>query len=142
MQESPCAYFIGSQYKSTFLAEFTGYDPEFAKYSPGMLMLLPSIRESFDLTPGPTQFDLRSGNYSYKRVVCNAGWQEGAAYLYAPMGRGLMLNFQMTAISLLNAGLRKLIARREFLKKVMKQWQRHALRNSTQKDRGPVAQCV
>jgi Acetyltransferase (GNAT) domain len=132
IRERPCAFLIGRQYKFTFFAEYTGYDPEFAKYSPGIFILMRCIRKSFELASGTVQFDLGSGDHSYKHVVCNVGWEEGNAYLYAPTFRGFLLNFQMTAIGLINATLRKLTAHSGFLKKARKQWQRYASRNFTQ----------
>ena len=135
IRERPCAFLIGRQYKFTFFAEYTGYDPEFAKYSPGAFILMHSIRECFDLALGTIQFDLGSGDYAYKRVVCNAGWEEGNAYVYAPTLRGFLLNFQMTAIGLVNTALRKMTAHSGFLKKARKHWQRHASRNFRQESR-------
>jgi hypothetical protein len=129
IRERPCAFFLGRQYKSTFFAEYTGYDPEFGKYSPGMFMLLHSIRESFELATGAVQFDLGSGDYAYKRVVCNVGWEEGIAYLYAPNWRGFLLNAQITATSFANAVLRKMAKRNTLLKKARKQWQQRAVRS-------------
>lgn len=132
LADQPCAFFVGRQYKSTFFAEYTGYDPAYAKYSPGMFMLLHSIREAFECANGIVGFDLGSGEHAYKRVVCHAGWEEGTAYLYAPTLRGVRLNAQTTAIEFINAGLRKLATRNELLKRARKRWQQRSSQNFLQ----------
>ena len=129
IRERPCAFFLGRQYKSTFFAEYTGYDPECSKYSPGMFLLVHSIRESFELATGAVQFDLGSGDHAYKRVLCNVGWEEGIAYLYAPNWRGFVLNAQITATAFTNAVLRKIAKRNGLLKKARKEWQQRAARS-------------
>ncbi len=129
IRERPCAFFLGRQYKSTFFAEYTAYDPTFAKYSPGMFLLVHSIKESFELATGAVQFDLGSGDYAYKRVVCNLGWQEGTAYLYAPTWRGFALNVQISGMELINALLRKMTKRNGFMQQARKRWQQSAARS-------------
>ena len=129
IRERPCAFFLGRQYKSTFFAEYTGYDPEYGRYSPGMFLLLYCVRKSFELATGAVRFDLGSGDHLYKRVVCNVGWDEGTAYLYAPNWQGFLLNAQVTATELANAVLRKMAKRNGFLKKARKEWQQRAVRS-------------
>ncbi len=127
--ERPCAFFIGNQYKSTFFGQYTGYDPEFARYSPGMFLLLHCIEESFDIATPAARFDLGWGDHSYKRVVCNLEWQEGPLYVYAPTLRGFVLNLQMSTIGLIDAGLRRLVTHSKLFQRLKKQWQRHAAQN-------------
>ena len=129
IQDKPCAFFLGRKYKSTFFAEYTGYDPEYGKYSPGIFLLLHSIQESFEQVTGVVGFDLGSGDYTYKRAVCNVGWQEGTAYLYAPSWRGFLLNVQITCMELTNGVLRKMAKRYGILKKARKLWQKRASRS-------------
>jgi CelD/BcsL family acetyltransferase involved in cellulose biosynthesis len=123
LDEQPCAFFIGKQYKKTFHGNFMGFDPHFGKYSPGLLVLMHSIEECFDPGCRATQVDLGWGDRQYKRVICNRSRQDGPMYLYAFSWRGLKLNFLRSATSCLDLAARSLLARSSFLQKVKRAWQ-------------------
>jgi CelD/BcsL family acetyltransferase involved in cellulose biosynthesis len=118
LDEQPCAYFIGKQYKNTFHGTFMGFDPQFGKYSPGLLVLMHSIEECFDPGYRATQVDLGWGDRQYKRVICNRSRQDGPLYLYAPSWAGLKLNFLRSTASLLDRAARRLLAKSSVLQKL------------------------
>ena len=120
----PCAYFIGKQYKHAFHGNFMGFDPQFSKYSPGLLVLMHSIEECFDPGYRATQVDLGWGDRQYKRIICNRSRQDGPIYLYALSCRGLTLNFVRSATSFVDFAARKLLAKSSFLQKLKRSWQR------------------
>jgi hypothetical protein len=122
LDEKPCAFFIGKHYKKTFHGNFMGFDPEFGKYSPGLLVLMHSIEECFDPNMRATQFDLGWGDRQYKRVFCNQSKQDGPLYLYALSWTGLRLNFLRSTTSLLDLSARKLVKRIPFLQKIKRDW--------------------
>jgi hypothetical protein len=120
LDEQPCAYFIGKQYKNTFHGNFMGFDPQFGKYSPGLLVLMHSIEECFDPGYRATQVDLGWGDRQYKRVICNHSRQDGPLYLYAPSFAGLRLNFLRSVTSFLDVSARQLLAKSSLLQKLRK----------------------
>jgi CelD/BcsL family acetyltransferase involved in cellulose biosynthesis len=77
LDESPSAFFKGRQYKNTFHGTFMEFDPQFAKYSPGLLVLMHSIEECFDPETPAKDFYLGWGDRQYKRAVCNESRQDG-----------------------------------------------------------------
>lgn len=123
LDENPCAYFIGKQYKNTFHGNFMGFDPQFGKYSPGLLVLMHSIEECFEPGYTTTRVDLGWGDRHYKKVICNRSRQDGPLYLYAPSLNGLKLNFLRSAASLLDLAGRQLLAKSSVLQKLKKLWQ-------------------
>jgi len=118
LDEQPCAFFIGKHYKQTFHGHYMGFDPQFGKYSPGLLVLMHSIEECFDPHMRATQFDLGWGDRQYKRLICNQSRLDGPLYLYAPSWGGLKLNLLRSTTSLLDLMARKLVARNSFLQKL------------------------
>ncbi len=124
LDEKPSAFFIGKQYKETFHGTYMGYDPEFSKYSPGMIVLMHSIEECFDPKMKATQFDLGWGDRQYKRAVCNQTRQDGPKYLYAPSLTGLKLNLFRSLTHAIDGGVRTLVEKSGFLQQMKKSWQR------------------
>jgi hypothetical protein len=123
VDETPCSFFIGKQYKDKFHGFFMGFDPKFGKYSPGLLVLLHSIEECFDPNMRATEIDLGWGDRQYKRIVCNHSRQDGPVYLYAPSWSGLWLNLLRSTTCLLDHSAKRLLAKSGFLQKLKKEWQ-------------------
>lgn len=123
LEQQPCAYFIGVQYKNVFHGNFMGFDPQFAKYSPGLLVLMHVIEHCFDPENPATRIDFGWGDRRYKRDICDQSRQDGPMYLYSPSWPGLKLNFLRSATSLLDLAARKLLARSASLQKMKRLWQ-------------------
>lgn len=136
LDEQPCAFFIGKHYKNTFHGNYMGFDPQFGKYSPGLLVLMHSIEECFDPKMRAAQFDLGWGDRQYKRVICNHSRLDGPLYLYAPSWRGLKLNLLRSTACLLDLVARKLLARSSFVQELKKTWQGHLQRTRTSRSNG------
>jgi hypothetical protein len=123
VEEQPCAYFIGVQTKDSFHGNFMGFDPQFGKYSPGLLVLMHSIEHCFDPDSRATRIDFGWGDRRYKRVICNQSRQDGPMYLYSRSWAGLKLNCLQSATSFVDLSARKLLARSTFLQKMKRLWQ-------------------
>jgi len=115
--ERPIAFAIGFLSNGTLHATFTGYDPEFRKYGPGLQTLLHMIEDAFEPKGSLLRLDAGCGDSAYKRCLCDAKWREAPVWIFAPTPRGLGLHVQKTisgslhflAMRLLeNAHLRKL----------------------------------
>ena len=122
LDEQPCAFFIGVQYKDTFHGNFMGFDPQYSKYSPGLLVLMHSIEHCFEPDCRATQIDFGWGDRRYKRVICNQSRQDGPMYLYPFSATGLKLNFLRSATSFLDLAARKLLVKYPSLQKLKKLW--------------------
>ncbi|HEY2118815.1 MAG TPA: GNAT family N-acetyltransferase [Candidatus Acidoferrum sp.] len=121
LEEQPCAFFIGNQYKNTFHANYMGFDPKFGKYSPGLSLLMHSIEDSFEASA--TRIDFGWGDRQYKRAICNEVWQDGPIYLYAFSLRGLTLNLLRSGTSFLDLSARKLLVKFSIFQRTKKSWQ-------------------
>lgn len=134
LDEQPCAFFIGKHYRKTFHGNFMGFDPQFGKYSPGLLVLMHSIEDCFDPKLRATQFDLGWGDRQYKRVICNHSRQDGPLYLYAFSWDGLRLNFLRSTALFLDLIARRWLAKSTVLQKAKKAWQGRLQRSKSTPD--------
>ena len=132
LDQRPCAFFIGKQYRNTFYGHFMGFDPQFGKYSPGLVLLMHSIEECFDPDYRAGRVDLGWGDRRYKRMICNQSQQDGPLYLYAASWRGLRLNFLRSVTSFLDFAGRRLLEKSPFLQKLKAAWQRRQQKSNAE----------
>ncbi len=123
LENEPCAFFIGVEYKGRFYGIYTGFDPAFRKYSPGLLVLMRSIEDCYEPSMQVSEFDLGRGDRGYKRILCNRVRQDGPQYVYAPSWRGLHLNLLRSAMSLFELTMKKVLAGSGLHKRFKKLWQ-------------------
>jgi len=85
----PCAFWVGTLYGGAYYADFTGYDPALAKYSPGTCLL---IRVFDDLCRNNvSEISFGRGFEEYKHHFANCQWQAACTHIYSlsPKGIGL-----------------------------------------------------
>ena len=59
-EEKACAFWIGSLYQGTFYSDFIGYDADYAKFSPGLYLVINALEELSDpTTKNPIGFGSR-----------------------------------------------------------------------------------
>jgi hypothetical protein len=119
--DKPCAFWIGTQYKDTFHSNFMGYDPTYAKYSPGMFLVMKVI-ESFCKDANVAQIDFGLGDAQYKETLSTQQWFESTVHIFAPNLTGLKLNLLRTAPALVDQSIRRILERTQLLPKVKKIW--------------------
>lgn len=88
--ESPIAFFVGKIYKKRYVFEFTGYDPKFEYYHPGMYLLLEIIHQ-FCSDDDVDIFDFGFSDEQYKRQFSDTTWQEESVAIFSPGFGGLKL---------------------------------------------------
>jgi hypothetical protein len=125
LNEKPCAFFIGKQYKNSFHGHYMGFDPEFRSYSPGLMILMHSIEDCFADTQRAEQVDLGWGDRHFKRTLCNQSRLDGPMYLYSLSWPSLRLNLVRTVLFLIDLVGRKCLEKSAFLQRVKKSWQTH-----------------
>lgn len=117
---NPCAFWIGTLYKKTFYLDFTGYDPLYQKYSPGIILFVKMLEAV--ITEGVQTIDFGFGDAVYKRRFGDNQWQEISTVIYASTIRGKALhimNFCASKLSLLG---RVTMEKSELSDKVKKLW--------------------
>jgi len=131
--EQPIAFASGFLSNKTLYGTFTGYDPEFKKYGPGLQSLMRLIEESFEPSGGLLRVDAGSGDLPYKRRLFNSSWKEHPAWIFAPSVKGLSLHVFRVISTLLHALAMRLLAKSEYLRTVRKMWRQRVLRESQEK---------
>lgn len=79
----PAAFLFGLRTKEAFFYEEIGYDPRFAEYSPGTVLLYKAINELYETSPVPW-FDFGFGDAPYKRLFANHQTESGKGWLLPP----------------------------------------------------------
>jgi hypothetical protein len=131
--ERPVAFNVGILSSKTLYGIFTGYDPGFKKYGPGLQTIMRLIEESFELNGSLLRFDSGCGDWPFKRALFNSSWEEGPVWIFAPSAQGFSLHILKLVSTLLHALAMWLLAKSEILRKVKKMWHRQVLGKFQQK---------
>jgi hypothetical protein len=119
----PCAFWIGTVYKETFHSAFMGFDPWYARHSPGMFLIMHVLESLCDSAcKDVREIDFGHGDAQYKAVLANREWEEAPVYLFAPNIRGVRLALLRASAALVNDGARTLLAETGLLAKAKKVW--------------------
>jgi hypothetical protein len=128
--DRPIAFTVGILSGKTLYGTFTGYDPEFDRYSPGLQSLMRLLEESFEEKGGPLRYDTGCGDFSYKRALFDSSWRESPVWIFAPSFKGLSLHISKEVSTLLHFLAMQLLAKSDRLRQVKKMWNRQGLRES------------
>jgi hypothetical protein len=122
--ETPVAFWIGVLYGKTFLSEYMGYDPEFRKWSPGMVLIMQVVQRFCERTEGAEvrELDFGLGTAEYKDVLGNKSWMEGSLYIFSPTFKGIILKGKQTATALADRAARKAAISTNLLPRIKKWW--------------------
>jgi len=115
----PIAFFVGKKYKDTLYGYYMGFDPQYNKYSPGLLILMHSIEHCFGPAPA-RRVDLGWGDRRYKRAICNQSKLDGPLYIYALSWKGLRLNLLRSTACFLDRAAKQVLANSSLLQKMKK----------------------
>jgi hypothetical protein len=133
IDERPVAFASGIVSNQTLYGTFTGYDPGFKKYRPGLQTLMRLIEESFEPSGSLLRIDAGCGDVPYKRALFDSSWKERPVWIFAPSATGLRLHILKAVSTLLHYPAIQLLARNDHLRKVKKMWQQRALREFQRK---------
>ena len=124
--EQPSAFWVGTHYKEAFHSDFMGFDREYAKYSPGMFLVLKVIEGLCGPQPNRPvkQIDFGLGDAQYKEILSTRDWTEGLITIFAPSLTGLRLNLMTTPPALISNWAKAMLAKFGFLQKVKSAWRR------------------
>ncbi|MGY3507756.1 GNAT family N-acetyltransferase [Bradyrhizobium lupini] len=118
----PVALWIGSLRNGVFLSEYVSYDPAYAKYGPGLHLIL-SILEELQASSGrPVRLvDFGIGDATYKELLANLSRQESTVYIFAPRFKAVCINLLRTSIGKLNRLAQSLLGR-SWLAGIKRRW--------------------
>lgn len=93
----PVAYYEGAVHRRTFFPSTTGYDPEYARYGVGTLLMIHML-ERLSAGDEVDAVDFGFGHAEYKRRLANEHWEERDVLLFAPSFRAIRVNLTRAAI--------------------------------------------
>jgi hypothetical protein len=125
----PAAFWIGFRYEKTFTLEFTGYDPKFSHYSPGVALLV-KIFEDMCSDKDISVIDFGPGPDEYKRYYGTQNCFETSVFLFARSAKGFRLNAIWMARTMM-AYIGKILLRYLELETRMKKWWRNRLKGKS-----------
>lgn len=127
----PCAFWIGSLRDGIFLSEYLCFDAAYAKYAPGMYLIVKVIESLNDAQSGdPVRLiDFGIGDTSYKERLANRHWQESAVYIFAPRIKAVWVNALRTCVGALNRSARDVLRWTPWLAGVKRTWRARAARS-------------
>jgi hypothetical protein len=122
--DRPIAFWIGMLYKGSFVSEYLGYDPEFRRSSPGMVLIMRVIEGFCRRANGDTvrELDFGLGHAEYKGALCTRDWLEAAVYIFSPTLKGLTLKSMRTTTRVIDSCARKILASTEFFPRLKRAW--------------------
>ncbi len=120
----PCAFWIGMLYDGTFVGEYTGYDPEFRQWSPGMVLIMRVIEGFCSRANGDivTELDFGPGHAEYKAALCSKYWQEASVFIFSPTVKGLLLKLMRATTRVAEGIARRILASTKFLPRLKRAW--------------------
>ncbi len=121
LESVPAAFWIGDVYQQVFHSHFMGYDPAFAKHSPGMYLVMQTV-EGFCAEDEVREIDWGLGDAQYKEVLGTSEWMEASFYLFAPTVSGLTLNLMRTPAALVDDLAKSALAHSSLLSRIKKSW--------------------
>jgi hypothetical protein len=95
VEEQPVAFTVGNQDHGVFHYEEVGYLPEYAKFSPGQMMLIQMIDDLITHQPA-AWFDFGGGDADYKELFANQSSQSGTVWLFPPTLAGRTTQTHLT----------------------------------------------
>ncbi len=118
----PVALWIGSLRNGVFLSEYVSYDPAYAKYGPGLHLIL-SILEELQASSSRLVrlIDFGIGDATYKELLANLSRQESTVYVFAPRVKPVCINLLRASIGKLNR-LAKSLLGRSWLAGIKRRW--------------------
>jgi hypothetical protein len=81
--DEPVGFLVGQQDKGVFHYEEVGYATPFAKYSPGLVMLMQVLDDLIE-HDRPRVFDFGGGDADYKQFFANDESRSGTVWLFPP----------------------------------------------------------
>jgi hypothetical protein len=116
----PCAFWIGAVYQQTFFSDFLGYDPDYARHSPGTYLLSQIMEEL--CSQGVQEIDFGFSDEEYKKRFGNVMWQDTNVHVYAPSPAGLMLSAMRMITVVPHEAARALLKRTHLYQKAKRAW--------------------
>lgn len=127
IEGKPSAFMIGDVNEGTFGSNYTGYDEELSKYSPGMYLMVKVIESLCEhKEEGVVAVNFGPGYAWYKEALCNREWKERAVYIFAPTVKAITLNMFRLVIGAIDLTVKRVLQRTMLFQRVKRAWRNRA----------------
>ena len=122
--DRPVAFWIGMLYKTSFVSEYMGYDPEFRQWSPGMVLVMRVIEGFCNSVNGDVvdELDFGLGHAEYKGALCTKSWMEAPVFIFSPTLRGLTLKAMRTTTRIADGFARRILGSTTIFPRLKRAW--------------------
>lgn len=124
IDETPCAFWVGSLYDGIFYSDYLGHDPTYDKHSVGTFLTMKTIEAL--CAEGAKGVDFGPGDSRYKQQFGNSRTDETTVYIFAPSLKGIALNAGRTASGFIDSTVKRTLGRAQLLPKIKKLWRKRA----------------
>lgn len=125
--EEPIAFWMGDLIQGTFGGNFTGYDPDIAKYSPGMYLMAKVIEDFCNAKePEVMRIDFGPGGAPYKASLGKSEGDEATVHIFSRSLKGIELNLLRSLTNGIHQPLKKALERTNLLARIKKTWRTRA----------------
>jgi hypothetical protein len=128
----PIAFESGLLYKSTYFAEYRGFNPDWSIGSPGSILLL-KVLDEFNKDPDVKIYDYGFGDAPYKQRYGQQYWLEAPVFIFAPRPYPILVNVLRTLITAFSASLKFVLKKFGFIDRVKRRWRKHLERKASEK---------
>lgn len=121
--DEPAAIWFGDINEGIFGSDYLAFDPQFAKFSPGICLIVMVI-EGFcgNLAEPVRGVDFATGYARYKEMFSDSVLEEKNSYIFAPTLKGTALNVSRFLAGNVNNSLKWLLTRTNLLEIVKRTW--------------------
>ena len=122
----PVAFWLGTCYGQTFYSGFTGYDPDFSKYSPGMYLLIKAMEELCEQNSDGAlkKADFGLGDAEWKQVLGDLEWQDAPVWIFPTTAKGFLLLSIRRVSGFLDSTGKRLLSKFQLIAKVKRAWRK------------------
>jgi ribosomal protein S18 acetylase RimI-like enzyme len=124
LADRPSAFWITNLYRGVLYSYFLGFDPAYARYSPGAYLMLEAIegfRQQSARAP-VRHIDFGVGEAEYKARFGNRVEQAVSLFMFAPNLGGLTLGALHRTVTACNSGAARLLGASGFLPRLKRAW--------------------
>jgi hypothetical protein len=105
IRDVPCAFLIGEIYNNNFYCQYTGYHPDYTRYSVGSLLTARVFEQL--AAAGVQRVDLGEGGQEHNRRIGCQMVKEGTVHVYSPTLRGVWLSLFFGTTQIVRTGGRR-----------------------------------
>lgn len=125
--DRPLAFWMGDFLEGTFGGNFTAYDPDIARYSPGMYLMTKVIEDFCNAKEAEvTMIDFGPGGAPYKASLGKHDADEAPVHIFSRSLKGVELNLLRSLTAGIHEPMKRALEKTKLLAKIKKAWRNRA----------------